>query len=219
MFTHTPPATPPTPTKYIWILCQFVKKSTNTESSWQIIPIRNKIGRGVGRGVCGLGEWGRVSCKWIFLTKNPIFLREGIFYKLTRNPNMTKIFFVGGERGEGGGRGRVKGGGRVSVRAWTNVSNDTSTLLGEHLCKIILKSMHICRSYGPEKLIFVTFKCDLDLQFTLKNVSNGTSPPQGQQLCQIILKFMHKCWSYDPDKSGRMHARAHNAGTYSLTKR
>ena len=37
---------------------------------------------------------------------------------------------------------------------------------GEHLCKIILKSMHICRSYGPEKLIYVTLKCDLDLQPT-----------------------------------------------------
>ena len=24
----------------------------------------------------------------------------------------------------------------------------------------------LCRSYGPEKLIYVTFKCDLDLQPT-----------------------------------------------------
>ena len=66
----------------------------------------------------------------------------------------------------GGGGGGVKGGGRVSVRARTNVSNDTSTLQEEHLRKIILKSMHKCRSYGPEKLIYVTFKCDLDLQLT-----------------------------------------------------
>ena len=44
--------------------------------------------------------------------------------------------------------------------------NSTSTLQEEHLCKIILKSMHICRSYGLEKLIYVTFKCDLDLQPT-----------------------------------------------------
>ena len=78
----------------------------------------------------------------------------------------------------------------------------TSTLQGEHLCKIILKSMHICRSYGPEKLIYVTFKWDLDLE-PPKNVSNGTSPPKGQQLCQTILKSMHKYRSYDPDKSGR----------------
>ena len=88
-----------------------------------------------------------------------------------------------------------------------------------HLCKIILKSMHICRSYGPENLINFTFKCDLDLQFTRTNVSNDFFPPQGQQLCQIILKSMHKCRSYDPDKSGRMHAPAHNARTYSLAKR
>ena len=39
-------------------------------------------------------------------------------------------------------------------------------LLGHHLCKIILKSMHICISYGPERLNDVTFKCDLDLQPT-----------------------------------------------------
>ena len=70
--------------------------------------------------------------------------------KLTRNPNLT--FFLGGGGGGGGGGKR-----RGSV---------TSTLQGEHLCKIILKSMHICRSYGPEKLISVTFKCDLDLQST-----------------------------------------------------
>ena len=30
------------------------------------------------------------------------------------------------------------------------------------------ESMDICRSYGPEMLIYVTLKCDLDLQPTLK---------------------------------------------------
>ena len=34
----------------------------------------------------------------------------------------------------------------------TNVSNDTTTLQGEHLCKIILKSMHKCKSPGQDKL-------------------------------------------------------------------
>ena len=29
---------------------------------------------------------------------------------------------------------------------WTNISNGTSTPWGEHLCQIILKSMHKCRS-------------------------------------------------------------------------
>ena len=58
------------------------------------------------------------------------------------------------------------GEGGVSVRTLINVSNGTSTLQGKHLCKIILKFMHIYRSYGPEKLIHVTFKCDLDLQPT-----------------------------------------------------
>ena len=37
------------------------------------------------------------------------------------------------------------------------------------MCNIILKSMHRCRSYGPDKLnlepfYHLTFKCDLDLQ-------------------------------------------------------
>ena len=50
----------------------------------------------------------------------------------------------------------------------TNVSNGTTTPQGDHLCKIILKSMHRYRSYGPDKLINVTFKCDLDLQPTNK---------------------------------------------------
>ena len=67
----------------------------------------------------------------------------------------------------GGGGAEGRGGGKC-VRACTNVSNGNFTLQGEHLCKIILKSMHICRSYGPQKLIYVTFKCDLDLQPTLK---------------------------------------------------
>ena len=47
-----------------------------------------------------------------------------------------------------------------------NVSNGTTTPQGEHLYEIILQSMHKCRSYGPDKLIYVTFKCDLALQST-----------------------------------------------------
>ena len=46
--------------------------------------------------------------------------------------------------------------------------NATTTPHGEHLYKIILKSMHKRRSYGPEKLIYVTFKCELDFQPTQK---------------------------------------------------
>ena len=59
--TTTPPPPPPTKRKKKIFLdldsCQFVKKIrkiTNTESSWQIVQIRKKIGRvGVGGGeVC-----------------------------------------------------------------------------------------------------------------------------------------------------------------------
>ena len=46
----------------------------------------------------------------------------------------------------------------------------------------------------------LTFKCDLDLQPTLRNVSNDTATFQGEQLCQIILKPMHKHRSYGPEK-------------------
>ena len=53
-------------------------------------------------------------------------------------------------------------------------SNGTATHQGEQLCKVILKSMHKCRSFGPDKLnlwpsYHLTFKCDLDLQPTWKN--------------------------------------------------
>ena len=46
-----------------------------------------------------------------------------------------------------------------------------NTFEGEQLCQIILKSMHKCKSYGPDKLnvwpfYYFTFKCDLDLQRT-----------------------------------------------------
>ena len=92
----------------------------------------------------------------IFFDKGSIFLGEGIFfYKLTKNPDLTFFFFFGGGGGGGG-----------SVHTCTNVSNGTLILQGEHQCKIILKFMHIYRSYGPEKLIYVTFKCDLDIQPT-----------------------------------------------------
>ena len=88
---------------------------------------------------------------------------------------------------------------------WTNVSNGTSSPLRQQLCKNILKSMHKCISYGPDKLNIWPFwplfaPYDLDLQPTWKNVSNGTSSPQGQQLCKIILKSMYKCTSYGLDK-------------------
>ena len=56
---------------------------------------------------------------------------------------------------------------------WKNVSNGTSPSRGQQLCKIILKSMHKCTSYGPDKFNIWPFwplfdPCDLDLQPTWK---------------------------------------------------
>ena len=64
-----------------------------------------------------------------------------------------------------------------------NVSNGTSPPRGQQLCKIILKSVHKCTSYGQDKLNLWPFwplfdPCDLDLQLTWKkNVSNSTTLP------------------------------------------
>ena len=84
------------------------------------------------------------------------------------------------------------------------ISNGTSTLLREQLCQNIVKSMHKCRTYGPDMLNFWPFynltKCDLDHQPTQTNVSNDTTSPQEEHLCKIILKFMHKWRTYDPNK-------------------
>ena len=86
-----------------------------------------------------------------------------------------------------------------------NVLNGASTSQRQQLCKISLKSMHKCTSYGPDKLNVWPFwplfdPDDLDLQPTWKNVSDGICPSQGQQLCKTILKAMHKCTSYGPEK-------------------
>ena len=34
---------------------------------------------------------------------------------------------------------------------WENVSNGTSPPQGQQLCQIVLKSMHYCKRYGPDK--------------------------------------------------------------------
>ena len=90
-------------------------------------------------------------------------------------------------------------------QVWPWPSTYLNNVSNEQLCQIILKSMHTCTSYGPDKLnlwafYHLTFKCDLDLQPTWTNVSTGTSTPQGQLLCQVILKSMDRCTSYGPDK-------------------
>ena len=82
----------------------------------------------------------------------------------------------------------------------------------EQLCQIILKSMHKCTTYGPDKLnlwpfYHLTIKGDLDLQSTWTNVSSGNFTLQGHQLCQIILKSMHKCTSNGLDEAGQMHVQ------------
>ena len=99
----------------------------------------------------------------IFLTKNPIWGGGGggggggvFFYKLIRNPNLTIFLCL-----------CVEGGGGRVMYMHEQMFQMARLLFKENTCaKLFLKSMHICRSYGPEKLIYVTFKCDLDLQPT-----------------------------------------------------
>ena len=79
------------------------------------------------------------------------------FYKLTRNPNLTIFVCVWGGAGEGGG-------GKCMCMnkcfKWQFYSS-RRTPVQNHF------EIHaFCRSYGPEKLIYVTFKCDLGLQPT-----------------------------------------------------
>ena len=38
-----------------------------------------------------------------------------------------------------------------------NLSNGNSPPRGQQLCKIILKSMYKCTSYGPDKMTILTF--------------------------------------------------------------
>ena len=66
---------------------------------------------------------------------------------------------------------------------WTYVSNCTATPQGEQLCQIILKSMHKCRSYDPDKLNlwpFITWPSSVYLTFNL--------PQQMLQMTLLLLK-------------------------------
>ena len=101
-----------------------------------------------------MGEWGVGGGSLVvseFFDRKSNFFREGgvFFYKVTRSPNLTFFFFGGG--GGKGGKGGGKGEGEGKCTCMNKFSNGTSTLQGEHLCEIILKSMHKCRSYDPDK--------------------------------------------------------------------
>ena len=97
---HNPPPPPPPPPKKkkgkkkkekfffrfgffvnLWILCQFVKKFINTESSWQIIQIRKNGWGGGGGEVCVVwASGGGVSGKCIFFDiEIHFFVGGGVF--------------------------------------------------------------------------------------------------------------------------------------------
>ena len=84
--------------------------------------------------------------------------------------------------------------------------NGTSPSQRQQLCKIILKSMHKCTSYDPDKLNLRPFwplfdPYDLDLQRTCKKMSQMALLLLEHNNCaKLFLKSMHKCTSYDPDK-------------------
>ena len=66
----------------------------------------------------------------------------------------------------GGGGGGVEGGGEGKCTCINKCFKWQFYFSKRTPVQNHLKSMHICRSYGPEMLIYVTFKCDLDLQPT-----------------------------------------------------
>ena len=70
-----------------------------------------------------------------------------------------------------------------------------------------------CRSYGPNKLIYVTFKCNLDHQPTEKCLKRHFPSSW-----TTIFKSMHKCRRYDPEKSGLMHTRTYTRTHIHLSK-
>ena len=80
-----------------------------------------------------------------------------------------------------------------------NVSNGTSSPRGQQLCKIILKSMDKCTSYGQAQyMTILTFicPCDLDLQPTQKYFkwqffSRATTVPN----CFKVHALLYKLWS------------------------
>ena len=75
-----------------------------------------------------------------------------------------------------------------------NISNCTFPPQVQQLCKIILKSMHKCTNYGPDKRnirpldLYLT---PVTLTFNLLKMFQLTPPRQGQQLFQIVLKSTH----------------------------
>ena len=76
-------------------------------------------------------------------------------------------------------------------RTRTKVSSGTISPQGEHLCKIILKSMHTCRSYCPGKLILwpfyhLIFQCDLDFQPTRTNFQMALLLLKGNNCAKLL---------------------------------
>ena len=93
---------------------------------------------------------------------------------------------------------------------WINVSNGTATPQGEQLCQIILKSMHTTVGVmAGTSAIYVTFKCDIDLQ-PAYNVSNSTSLPQGDNYAKL---FWNPCINVEvmawTNPNWCMHPRTH----------
>ena len=66
---------------------------------------------------------------------------------------------------------------------WTNTSNGTSPPRGQQLCKIILKSMHNCTSYAPDKLNYDHF----DLYLTPLTLTFNL-PEQMFQMALLLLE-------------------------------
>jgi hypothetical protein len=79
-----------------------------------------------------------------------------------------------------------------------------TTQHGEYLCLVILKSIHVYRSYTRKRMFYfviwpLTHKCDLDLYHRNLNLLGDTLTHYGEHLTRVILKSLHSCGSDTTD--------------------
>ena len=95
----------------------------------------------------------------------------------------------------------------------TNVSNGTCTPKGDQRCQIILKSMHKCRRYGPEKLNLWPF-----IIWPLSGTLTFNLPEQMFQMALLLFKKISCAkWFWIPRKKINPDGHTQDARTMQRT--